>query len=161
MSFTSDFIINKRPEPFPGYKFTAIVNLMPMGFSKISNIEISFETETFKEGGVNDYVHVISNQASTEKTLVLERGIAFRGLAFQEASDLKPGQKIVGDIVLLVYDRDGGIAKIYFVGGATVKKWTCSDYDASSSELLIERFELTYETFEAKFATATALIGIL
>ncbi len=160
MSFVSDFLYNNKPEPIPGYKFTAIVNAVPMGFSKISNVEISFDTEPFHEGGVNNKVHLISSPVKSEKTLVLERGIAFRGLAFQSMADLKPGKKIKGDIIILVYDRKGDIVKIYFVDGAVVKKWSTNDFDANSSELLIERFELVYETLEEKFATAVALAGI-
>ncbi len=157
MSFVGKFIYNNQPEPIPGYQFTAIVNFVPMGFSKITNVERTFELETFHEGGVNDRPRLINMPNTTEKTLILERGIAFRGLAYDAVSNLEPGDKIKGDVVLLVFNRDGGIMKAYFVEGAVVKKWSCSDFDAASGELLIERFELSYTKLDTSSLANAAI----
>ncbi len=153
-------ILSTKPEPMPGYKFLAIVNNMPMGFSKISNIEMSFPLEAFSEGGVNHKVHMLTTPDKAEKSLVLERGVANRGLAYNMLTDMIPGQRLFGDIILMSFGRNNMITNVYFVTDPVVKKWSCSDYDATSSEIQIEKFEVVYETFERNFAASMALGAI-
>ncbi len=150
-------ILSNHPEPMPGYKFTAIVNNVPMGFSKITNIESSIALETFQEGGVNHKVHLMAAPDTAEKTLVMERGVANRGLAFTLMTEMIPGQRLMGDIILLSFDRNGMISKVYFATDPILKKWSCSDFDASSGELVIEKFEVAYETFERNTAANAGL----
>ena len=38
-------LLNLRPEPVPGYKFQVFINNIRLGFSKVTNIEESSETE--------------------------------------------------------------------------------------------------------------------
>ena len=155
----SDLLLNLHPEPYPGYKFNVYIQALQMGFSKITRVEDSIETEALPEGGVNDHVHSLYLPVSTERTMVFERGMAFRGALFAGASmRFHVGQRINTDIVITVSGRDGSLQNIFLIHGAVVKQWSCSDLDAMSSNVMVERFEVVYETFES-FPTAGALAG--
>ncbi len=142
-------ILNRFPEPIPGYKFKVYIQNICLGFAKVTNIEEAIETETIQEGGVNDRVYSLRSPWKQERTMVFERGVAGRGIATVLLSlRFTVGQRMPDDIVVTVSGRDDTISKIILIHGAVVKKWSCSDLDAMSSELLIERFEVAYETME-------------
>lgn len=140
---------NKRPEPVSGYQFQVFVSNIRMGFSKVTNIEESIETQAFQEGGVNDRVYSLCRPASAERTLVLERGLGNSG---QVTDLLSPrsavGRRILPDILIMVGGRGGAVSNIYQVHGAVIKRWSLGELDALNSQVVIERFELTYETLE-------------
>ena len=87
---------------------------------------------------------------AAERTLILERGVASRGLLMTALTlRFTVGQRLPMDVFILICDRNGVLNRMYQVHGATVKKCAVSDLDASRSEALIERFELSYETMES------------
>ena len=154
----ADLMINLHPEPIPVYKFKVYLQLTCLGFSKITNIEESVETEPLQEGGVNDRVYSLTRPVSTEKTLVMERGVANRGfLTAALSSQLEVGNRIHTDILIIAYDRDGTIAKMFEVHGAVVKKLAFSPLDSMSNEGMIETFELAYETLKCLDKTEDGL----
>lgn len=141
---------NKRPEPVSGYQFQVFVSNIRMGFSKVTNIEESIETQAFQEGGVNDRAYTLCRPVTAERTLVFERGLGSRS----QLKDLLGGRSAVGrrilpDILILVGARTGKVSHIYQVHGAVIKRWSLGELDALSSQVVIERFELAYETLEA------------
>lgn len=151
-------VFDPTPEPIPGYKFQVYINAARMGFSKVTNIEESIETEALQEGGVNDRVYSLRTPVRSERTLVFERGLGGRGLLSSLPSlRFVVGQRIATDIIIVVGDRNGAIAAIYQVHGAVIKKCVLGDLDAMRSDIVIERFELTYETMERCPITAAAL----
>ncbi len=143
-------LLNLRAEPVPGYKFQVFINNIRMGFSRVTNLEESIETEPLQEGGVNDRTYSLRAPVTAERTLILERGVASRGLLMTALTlRFTVGQRLPMDVFILICDRNGVLNRMYQVHGATVKKCAVSDLDASRSEALIERFELSYETMES------------
>ena len=141
---------NKRPEPVSGYQFQVFVSNIRMGFSKVTNIEESIETRAFQEGGVNDRVYSLYSPVTAERTLVFERGL---GNSSQMSDLLNPrtsvGRRVLPDILIVVGARNGSVSNIYQVHGAVIKRWSLGELDALNSQVVIERFELTYETLES------------
>lgn len=150
-----------RPEPIPSYKFQVFVNNIRMGFSRVTNIEESFETEPFQEGGVNDRVYSLRTPVKAERTIVLERGAGSRGMVLELLSmSFRVGNRLPSGVLILVSGRDGAITEIYSLQGVVVKKCRIGSLDAMSSEVLIESFELAYETIES-FPLAGAALGTI
>lgn len=147
----ASLLYNLHPEPIPGYKFMVYIQNVAMGFSKVTNIENSIETEPLQEGGVNDRVYSLRHPQSAERTMTFERGTVFSTGALQMLLTFRfaVGQRLPEDIMILVMGRNGIPAKTYFVHGAVVKKCAWSDLNAMSGELLMERFEIVYETLES------------
>ena len=147
-----------RPEPVPTYKFQVFVNNVRMGFSRVTNLEESFETEPFQEGGVNDRVYSLRTPVKAERTLVLERGAGSRGMVLELLSmSFRVGNRLPSGVIILVSGRDGAINEIYTLQGVVVKKCRIGNLDAMSSEVLIESFELAYETIESYPLLSSAL----
>ena len=141
---------NKRPETVSGYKFQVFVSNVRMGFSKVTNIEESIETQAFQEGGVNDRVYSLYRPASTERTLVFERGLGNRSLMSGLLDkSFAVGRRILPDILILVGASNGTVSNIYQVHGAVIKRWRLGELDAMNSQVVIESFELAYETLES------------
>ena len=80
---------------------------------------------------------------------MLERGLGNSG---QVTDLLSPrsavGRRILPDILIMVGGRGGAVSNIYQVHGAVIKRWSLGELDALNSQVVIERFELTYETLE-------------
>lgn len=150
---------DQHPDPIPSYKFQVFINNFRMGFSRVTNIEESFDTEPLQEGGVNDRVYSLRTPVKSERTLVLERGAGTRGLVTELLTrGFTVGKRIPNDVFILIGGRDGAIVKMYQVHGAVVKKCRLGNLDAMSSEVLIETFELSYETIET-FPLLTSALG--
>lgn len=137
------------PEPAKSCKFWVLLQAFRLGFSKISNIEDSIETEAFQEGGVNNKTYSLMKPCTHERVLTLERGVANRGVVTEVlTSRFKAGNRILNDIFIVVLHNNNTIAKMYLLTGCTVKKWSISDLNANTSEVLIDRFEVAYESVE-------------
>ena len=96
------------------------------------------------EGGVNDRVYTLEAPATTERTLILERGVC-ESLNPAEII-LMPGYRFTTDLLVLVLDVEQVPHFVYSFSGCYVKKVAYGDLDASKSEILIERVEIAYET---------------
>lgn len=154
-------LLNLQPEPVPVYKFQVFINNIRMGFSRVTNLEEAIETEPFQEGGVNDRAYSIRRPVTAERTLILERGVASRGAVTTLLSlRFTVGQRLPMDVFIVICDRNGVINRLYQVHGAVVKKCAVSELDASRSESLIERFELSYETMENCAISGAVLGGV-
>ncbi len=158
MSLASSFY-NSQPDFLKSFRFHVYIGVIKMGFSKISGVERTAETESIQQGGVNDHVYTLSSPVKSEKTLVLERGVAYsRGLL---AANLKVGKRLATDMLILIYD-DGGLPRTaVYVKNPYVKRHSFSDLDAMSGQVLVERFEVVYDSMEVQSLPVGMLAGIL
>lgn len=139
-------LLNQNPEPIPSYRFSVYVQALRMGFSKITNIEESIETDTLQEGGVNDRVYSLRKPVTRERTLVLERGVAARGVATMAlAAQFGVGNRLHTGMLIIIHKRNGEIGYIYEAEGPVVKKMSLSPLDSMGGQVLIETFEVAYE----------------
>lgn len=137
-----------KSRPLPSHNFLVFIGLMPLSFSKVSSIEISIETEALAEGGENRFVHSLSKPVSSEKALVLEKGVA-SGLADSAVSLAANTALRVGSyfdfIILAVLDQGGMPKKLFVINDAILRKRSFSDLDAINGQVLIESLEFVYE----------------
>ena len=85
-------------------KFNVILDGMPLGFSKVSNISATMEFETVVEGGVNDRVHYLPKPRQSMDKLVLEYGIASGELL---RTTLTAGYELKNGIIIMVMPDSG------------------------------------------------------
>ena len=65
----------ERIDPYLSYRFLVeIKELIVAGFSEVSGLQVETETEEYREGGVNDYVHRLP-KITKYQNLTLKRGI--------------------------------------------------------------------------------------
>lgn len=124
-----------------GFEFEVRVNLIKVNFSKITNLGNELETESFVEGGNNDYPIVRQKARQKPDILVLEKGMlsTFGGSIF---GLFRQGMKLT-NILIFVRQR-GSIVRIYSIDEALIISKKFSDLDANSSTIFIEKLELAH-----------------
>ncbi len=123
-------------------KFKVILNGMPLGFSKVSNISATMEFETVPEGGVNDRVHSLPKPRQSMDKLILEYGIASGELT---RTTLTAGYELKKGIVIMVMPESGMVpTATYQANWGIVTKWEIDTLDAISSGLLIKKVEISH-----------------
>ena len=124
-------------------KFKVILNGMPLGFSKVSNISATMEFETVAEGGLNDRVHYLPKPRQSLDKLVLEYGIASGELL---RTTLTAGSELSMGIVIMVMPESGMIpTATYEADWGIVTKWEIDTLDALESGVLIKRVEISHK----------------
>ncbi len=116
-------------------------------FQTVSGLSVEYDTEEFREGGENRFVHKLPVRTKYSD-LVLKRGMlvgsdtvdwflaAFRERRFEP--------RMV--IVILLNDK-GKPLRTWNVEQAIPKKWTVSDLNANENSVVVETLELTYQYF--------------
>ena len=131
-------------DPLPGYRFNVFLNKTVMGFQKVTGINREIETEVYREGGLNNMVHVFPKACGGERVLRMERG-AYGGVGHPFCM---VGERIDGNLSLMVLDGMGKPVKKYLFMGLLVKRWEVGELSADQNGLLIDCFEVCYEDFE-------------
>lgn len=128
-----------------------------MEFQSVSGLNAQIETESIKEGGENNFEHVVPTRRKYAD-LVLKRGVvntkkgsalldwikaAFAGM--DEGRSVKP---INLQVVLL--NEAHNPLMVWEVIHAWPKSWKYSDLNADKGEILMETLELNYNRFTIK-----------
>ncbi len=140
-------ILNQgHSNPLPSFNFTVFVDVLKFSFSKVSSIEIGMETQVLMEGGENRFAHSLSMPSSSEKLLVLERGVADKGIVTSLLNQLLRVGSIFGFIIIMVTTPGGFPKRIYVAQDVVLKKRSFTDLDASNSTVFVERMEWVYKS---------------
>ena len=119
-------------------------------FHEVSGIGMELEEETVVEGGENRFVQKLPVRAKYSD-LVLKRGMLI------DSAVIKWCRAAIQDLniepvtvwVILLNNEHQPLQTYCFVN-AWPKKWTVSDFNAQSSELVVETLELAYQYFEVQ-----------
>lgn len=123
-------------------KFKVILNGIPLGFSKVSNISATMEFEPVVEGGVNDRVHYLPKPRQSMDKLILEYGIASGELT---RTTLTAGYELNRGIVIMVMPESGlAPTATYQADWGVVTRWEIDTLDAQNSGLLIKKVEISH-----------------
>lgn len=141
--------------PPVGFHFRVEFDLPGVGdrearFREVSGLAMELEEETIIEGGENRYIQKLPVRARYPD-LVLKRGLLV-GSAVREWCaaaiqdlDIQP----VTVWVSLLNENHTPLQSYTFVN-AWPKKWNVSDFNAESSELVVESLELAYQYFQVE-----------
>ena len=116
-------------------------------FQSVSGLEVSLETETYKEGGENRFLHTVPVRANYSN-LTLKRGLFVHSQLINWCMDTFNNMEVkpVNMIISLLNDLHLPIMTWNVVNAYPVK-WSVSNLDAEKSELAIESLELKYQYF--------------
>ncbi len=145
------------PNDYPpvGFHFRVEFDVADAGeadirFREVSGLQMELEEETVIEGGENRYVQKLPVRAKYPD-LVLKRGLITSSAvanwcrAAIQQLDIQPATVWV----TLLNESHEPLQSYVFVN-AWPKKWQLSDFNAESSELVVESLELAYQYFEVK-----------
>jgi phage tail-like protein len=125
-------------------------------FSEVSGLELRVEVETYKEGGVNGYVHQLPGHM-TWPNIVLRRGVTNSDALFAWA------QKSAGDQFTANNNKltrnSGAITAIgsdlsrlraWELQGVFAVRWIGPKFATSANDTLVEELELAHHGFTSK-----------
>lgn len=138
---------------YPPTSFHFLVNFVDLKlapdvmFQAVSGLEVSMETEPYREGGENRFVHQLPVRSNFSK-LTLKRGLFVHSQLINWCMDAFNNMEIkpVNLIVSLLNENHLPIMSWNVVNAYPVK-WSMSELNAERNELAIESIELNYQYF--------------
>ena len=151
--------------PPVGFHFVVAFELFPQsplefGFQEVSGLNVSIDTETFREGGENRFVHQLPLRSSYED-LVLKRGLLdVSGIILWCLDAIN--NFVFKPINILVSLQNEQHIPVYswYVINAFPKKWSVSSFNAQENSIVVESITLGYQYFQP-INPATAIAGAL
>ncbi len=132
-----------RQDPLRGFRFLLeIEGITSGGFTRVKGLSREVRHESYREGGVNDYEHKLLTQV-TYPVVVLERGLALDDL-WKWAQDAADGIVERKTIWIRLQNEAGERVWSWQVEHALPVKWTASDLDAQSAQVVMESLELAH-----------------
>jgi len=116
-------------------------------FQAVSGLEVNMETEPYREGGENRFVHNLPVR-SNFSNLTLKRGLFVHSQLINWCMDAFTNMEIkpVNIIISLLNEQHLPLMTWNIVNAYPVK-WSVSEMNAERSELAIESIELNYQYF--------------
>ena len=140
-----------RPSSAPplvgNQQFKVFFGSTQINFARVSNVQRSVEHEDLMEGGLNDYVHVLTKPGGQSGTLTLEKGVAADSSLTKLMRALEPGTRITTPVTILLYYRDASgwkPARAWGFEEGMVTRWELGNLDGLGSEVIIEKLEISH-----------------
>lgn len=132
-----------RRDPYSGFRFVVEVGgLLQGGFSKVRGLQRETKVDSIREGGVNDFERKLVS-LTTYPPLVLERGLAAPWL-WEWHQQVIEGRVLRLMVRITLRDEQGRDAWGWTVHGAFPSKWSVSDFDANSGQVVAETVEFVH-----------------
>jgi phage tail-like protein len=132
-----------RDDPLRGFRFLLeIEGITSGGFTRVKGISREVKYESYREGGVNEYEHKLLSQVSYP-VVVLERGLALDDL-WKWALAAADGEVTRKTLRIRLRNEGNEAAWAWQIENALPVKWSASDLDAQSSQLVMESIELAH-----------------
>jgi phage tail-like protein len=131
-------------DPYTSFTFRVeIEGIMVAGFSEVSGLHLETETETYEEGGVNNFVHILPKRTK-HQNIILKHGITDRHDMWAWYQNVVSGtfERRNGSIILMDNYEDKWRWDFF---QAYPVKWTGPELKADSSTVAFETIELVHE----------------
>lgn len=133
----------KRQDPLRGFHFLVeIEGITSGGFVRVKGLQSEMKHESYREGGVNEYEHKLFTQV-TYPSVILERGLALDDL-WKWALAASEGDIQRKTVWIRLQNEAGEKAWAWQLDWAMPVKWSSSDFDAHSSQIVMESLELAH-----------------
>lgn len=148
-------------DPLLGFRFQVEVDgLLFAGFTEVSGLSVEIDTDTYNEGGYNDFVHILPKTVKYQN-IVLKQGILYSDQMWTWMREVMDGKikKRNGRIILM--GPNGMTAWYWEFTGAYPVKWTGSDLNATGGEVFVETIELCHQGIQkspGELAAASSLL---
>src|SRR5262249_13379094 len=65
-----------RKDPILGFRFAIEIDkVVAAGFSEVTGLQAEIETQDYREGGVNEYIHKFAGPTKYPSNLILKKGV--------------------------------------------------------------------------------------
>jgi phage tail-like protein len=139
--------------PPVGFHFLVAFELFPQspfefGFQEVGGLSVDMESEPYKEGGENRFVHQLPVRAKYED-LVLKRGmITESGIILWVLDAINNFTFKPINIMVSLQDENHIPIFSWYVINAFPKKWSVSNLNAQENAYVVESLTLGYQFFK-------------
>jgi len=133
-----------RGDPYLDYRFVVeIDSVIAGGFSEVTGLERSVDTQEYDEGGVNGHTHQLWS-GENQSNLTLKRGVSDADTLWQwlQRSAERPVDRKT--VLLFLLDSAGALSKGWSFSEAYPVTWSGPSLSADSASVAIEELELTH-----------------
>lgn len=132
--------------------FTGISTAIDAGFMEVSGLDVTIETEDYKESGENRFVHRLPTSVSFAK-LELKRGFVAKDSDFGTwvkgtvetdfSTAIQPK-----DITVSLLNENGQPLMSWTFYNAWPVKWEMSKFSSNNNEIALETVQFSYNYFQ-------------
>jgi phage tail-like protein len=133
-----------KSKPYLNARFRVeIGSLVVAGFSDVSGLQVELETEDYREGGRNDFVHKLPKVIKCPN-LILKRGVTDSDVLWKWHQEAVTGKinRMDGSIILCDLQGNDKVRWEFF--GAYPIKWSGPEFKADGSVVAVESLELVH-----------------
>jgi phage tail-like protein len=113
------------------------------GFSEVTGLEARTETEDFREGGVNDYVHKIAKE-TRYSNVTLKRGITDERTMWDWCNAVRSGRVERKTLSVILMDSQRNEKWRWIFRDAFPVKWNATDLSGSANAIVVESMEFAH-----------------
>ena len=134
-------------EPGHGLRFIVVVDGYPLGnWQKCDGLSITYKTESYEEGGVNDYVHTLPGRISYEPVKLTRPVDPTSGAVAAWVASVQLAT-VRGVAAITVLAPNGIPVTIYTLYGCYPSKYSGPSFDIGSNTTAMETLELSHNGF--------------
>jgi phage tail-like protein len=135
----------ERTDPFQGFRFAVEIEGVTTGwFTECTGLSVERQTEPYKEGGVNDYIHHLPGPVK-RFNITLKQGVVDYKLWTWLREGLYDGRVARHNLSIVLYSDNLTEAKRWNLTGAYPTKWSGSTLDSANNEALVDTLELVQD----------------
>jgi phage tail-like protein len=135
-----------RKDPLLGNNFAVeIEGVVAGGFSEVSGLGAEIETEDYREGGVNEYIHRRAGPLKYSGLLVLKKGIIDQRTLWDWCWETFRGKITRRNISIVLMDAAGDEKLRWNFEAAYPVKWSGPEMKAHTGEVALESMELAHK----------------
>lgn len=149
--------LGQRADPYGAFDFwVEIEGLIVGGFAEVSGLQIETESLSYREGGLNSYVHQLPGPARYPQNLVLKRGLTSADTLWAWYQDVLRGAITRRNGTIYLLGPGGETALAWNFLEAYPVRWSGPDLRAAGSELAFETVELAHRGIARSSASRPA-----
>ena len=138
---------DQRNDPYMSYRFAIEINGIIQGFAEASGLQSEVQSEDFREGGENEFVHKII-KGTTYQNITLKRGLTKGEDLWQWHRKVIDGKITRKDISIILLDNKGNESWRWNFQKALPTKWTGTDLKADGNSIAFETLEFVHHGFD-------------
>lgn len=137
----------QRVDPAVAFRFHVELEGIIVGsFTECTGLTLEREVETYVEGGVNDFVHILPGRSQGPKGRVtLKRGItASQALWRWYQEGLRSNELAPVNMSILLTDGEGAVVRRWDLPQALPLKWVGPDFNTAGDQIALETLEVGF-----------------
>lgn len=141
-----------KTDPFMSYRFKVEIDgITSAGASEVTGLQLETETETYEEGGTNDFVHILPKRTKYQH-IILKRGITDKDDIWNWYKDVVKGKfnRKNGAIILMGVSKSDKYLWRWDFEEAYPVKWTGPEFRMDSNTVAFETIELAHHGISRK-----------